>query len=210
MWMKKREEFGPGFYLYLGIRRNWRLYTEHLFVNLIWGLEALHRKKNIEPAFSTIKERVARIIGRIDNVKDKEWLAERLKYAHEPNLEQRLFEVIESVPLNIETKRLRAFASRCAKIRNDISHFGEQGSGLGHEEFMEEVARKARALAILYHMVILHEIGLDTKTINDWVYVGSFEARARLVEAGLLDDSVLKPQTPPPAPKTEASAEPPG
>ena len=75
MWMKTREEFGPGFYLYLEIRRNWRVYTEHLFVNLIWGLEALHRKKNIEPAASTIKERAVRITERIDNVKDKEWLA---------------------------------------------------------------------------------------------------------------------------------------
>ena len=35
-WIKKREQFGPGFYLYLAVRRNWRLYTEHLFVNLIW------------------------------------------------------------------------------------------------------------------------------------------------------------------------------
>ena len=43
----KREEFGPGFYLYLGTRRGMALYAEHSFVNLIWGLEAFHRKKNV-------------------------------------------------------------------------------------------------------------------------------------------------------------------
>jgi hypothetical protein len=196
-WMAKRKEFGPGFYLYIGIRRNWRLYIEHLFVNLIWGLEALHRKKNIEPANSEIKERVARLLDCIVDDKDKKWLKKRLKHAHEPNLEQRLFEVIESVPLNITAVRLRSFASRCARIRNDVSHFGEQSNDLQHEEFMEEVSQKARALSTLYYLIILSEIGVDTETINDWVYVRSFQAKVTLVEAGLLDHSVLRPQATP-------------
>ena len=45
-WIKKREQFGPGFYLYLAVRRGMKFYPEHRFVNLIWGIEALHRKKN--------------------------------------------------------------------------------------------------------------------------------------------------------------------
>src|ERR1700730_8260116 len=38
-WTRKRETFGAGFYLYLGTRRGMRLYAEHRFVNLIWGIE---------------------------------------------------------------------------------------------------------------------------------------------------------------------------
>ena len=195
-WIKKREQFGPGFYLYLAVRRNWRLYTEHLFVNLIWGLEAFHRKKNTEPLASTIKERVDRLIACVVDPKDKKWLARRLKNAGEPNLELRLYELIENVPLKIELKRLRIFACRCAQIRNDISHFGEQRTGRNYQEFIDEVAQKARALSTLYHMIILYEIGVNIEAINEWIYVRSFEAKATLVEAGLLDQGVLRTQTP--------------
>jgi hypothetical protein len=43
-WEKKRSTFGAGFYLYLGTRRGMKLYAEHRFVNLIWGIEAFHRQ----------------------------------------------------------------------------------------------------------------------------------------------------------------------
>jgi hypothetical protein len=67
---------------------------------------------------------------------------------------------------------------------------------LNYEEFISEVARKSEAIAIIYHMIILNEIGVDTAIINDWIYTQSFTAKAHLVEAGLLDESVLRPATP--------------
>jgi hypothetical protein len=86
----------------------------------------------------------------------------------------------------------RQFGTRCAQIRNDISHFGEQRNRSLYDEFIKEVTYKARALSTLYHMIILHEIGIDKETINDWIYVRSSSARTTLVEGGLLDE-----QTPP-------------
>lgn len=37
-WRRKRRQYGPGFYLYLGALRNMPMYIEHRFVNLIWGI----------------------------------------------------------------------------------------------------------------------------------------------------------------------------
>ena len=46
-WKAMRDEFGPGFYLYLGLRRGMAMYIEHRFVNLIWGLEAFTARRAV-------------------------------------------------------------------------------------------------------------------------------------------------------------------
>jgi hypothetical protein len=119
---------------------------------------------------------------------------EDAKDAHEPNLERRLLEIMEPISINIDKDKIRQFGTRCAQIRNDISHFGEQRNGLLCEDFIKEVRYKARALATLYHMIILHEIGIDNETINDWIYVRSSSARTSLVEGGLLDEQTSPPR----------------
>jgi hypothetical protein len=185
-WLRKREQYGPGFYLYIGVRRNRQLYTEHFFVNLIWGLEALHRRSTIGFTDAVIKERVARIIEGVKDRNDKKWLKKKLKFAHEPNLADRLYEVINGGPIVIERERLLIFVNRCAEVRNDISHFGEQRSKGSRVEYMQEVYEKARALSVLYHAIILGEIGIDQEIINEWLYRRSNGA-ATLVGAGQLN-----------------------
>ena len=51
-WRKKRRKYGAGFYMYLGALRNMPMYIEHRFVNLIWGIESLHRGMNPKSAES--------------------------------------------------------------------------------------------------------------------------------------------------------------
>jgi hypothetical protein len=56
--------------------------------------------------------------------------------------------------------------------------------------------KKSRALSILYHMLILHEIGVDKKMFNCWIHEGfrSYPIKTAFVEVGLLDKSVLEPR----------------
>jgi hypothetical protein len=49
----------------------------------------------------------------------------------------------------MEKRRLHTFAAQCAKIRNDLSHFGEQRSGIDYTTFMRDVAKKNEALSII-------------------------------------------------------------
>ena len=201
-WNKKREQFGPGFYLYLGVRRAVQLYPEHRFVNLIWGIEAFHRTKHRDASSDKIKARICRIIGEVSDRKDKKWLIGVLRHAHEPNLEQRIYDVLTAIPINIDNAKIRDFAHECAARRNDVSHFGAQRHGENYTEFAIDLERKSAALSILYHMLILHEIGVDEKIFNWWIYNGfrSYSIKSILVEVGLLDKSVLKPPSPPQPP----------
>jgi ApeA N-terminal domain 1 len=78
-WRSKREEFGSGFYLYLGTRRGMRLYVEHRIANLVWGVEAFHRTKYPTPATSRLRDKIDRVVSQIRAKKDKEWLTDKLK-----------------------------------------------------------------------------------------------------------------------------------
>ncbi len=164
---RKREELGPGFYLYLGIRRGMKMYVEHRFVNLIWGLESLHRRKNKDKAKETkLDAKIQRILDQISGSNDKRWLEGTLKHASEPSLKERLMDVLSALPLGFERKRVEVFCKSCADSRNDMSHFGGQREGNDYREFMMDLMKKSEALAYLYHAVLLHEIGVNTDLIK--------------------------------------------
>jgi hypothetical protein len=199
-WRAMREEFGPGFYLYLGTRRGMAMYVEHRFVNLVWGLEAFHRKK-VGGNSEALAAKVKRILDKIDSAKDKRWLAKRLETAHEPSLEQRLFEIFKVLPLGLDEERLRTFCQACAKRRNDISHFGGERHDASYSEFLIDLNNKSEALSVLYHALLLHEAGIDSRILKRWVFesFGSYPIKVQLVEAGLLDPSALRVGEPPQA-----------
>src|SRR6185437_8031941 len=126
-WRRKREEFGPGIALYLGTQRENGLYVENRFVNLVWGIEALHRRKSPAAEVPTpLEEKIARILGQIEQEKDRKWLERQLEHAAEPRLEARIFETFSGLPLGLEAEALRKFSAACATRRNRISHFGGQ------------------------------------------------------------------------------------
>jgi hypothetical protein len=205
-WKAMRDEFGPGFYLYLGLRRGMAMYVEHRFVNLIWGLEAFHRKRGGGSA--AVAAKVKRILDKIDDAKDKRWLEKRLEHAHEPSLEQRLFEVFKALPLGLEEKKLRAFCHACAKFRNDISHFGGERHDVSYSEFLKDANIKSEALAVLYHAVLLHEVDISAQILKRWVFDNFLSApiKSHFVQAGLLDKGILRAERQPNAQATDLNA----
>jgi len=198
-WLEKREEFGAGFYLYLGTRRGMQIYSEHLFASLVWGIEALHRKKRpAAPEEIKIKQKIERVLKSVER-RDKRWLSGQLKRAHEPPLEKRIFDVLATFPVEgVNKDAVRAFAKKCAELRNDISHYGSHRHGGSYDVFLQELRTHSEALSKLYHVLMLHEIGIDSKTINDWLLRGfkSYRTRSVFVEVGLLEDSTLKAAAP--------------
>jgi hypothetical protein len=196
-WAKKREQFGPGFYLYLGTRRGLSLYAEHRFANLIWGIEAFHRTKSPSSA-DAMKERIEAIIAQIADKNDKRLVRRCVRYAHEPSLEQRLFATFKELPIGLDQKRLRSFARVCAKARNDISHFGTHRDDSTYSDFVLALEKKSRALSGLYHCLLLHEIGIGEEMLRKWLYNSfkGFRVKYSFVEVGLLDKKVLKADAP--------------
>jgi hypothetical protein len=190
-WRAKREIFGSGFYLYLATRRGMQLYAEHEFVMLMWGIEAFHRIKYGSAASEKTVERIERILGEINDAKDKKWLIGRLKNSAEPNLEQRIFETLIAIPLDLNRKRLRKFAELCARYRNDLSHFGERRDKIhAYTGFISELSRMSAAIRYLYHALVLHEIGLSADILRWWFNESfySFRIKFALAAANLADD----------------------
>jgi hypothetical protein len=187
-WIVKREQYGPGYYLFLGTRRGLDLYIEHHYVNLIWGIEAVHRRQPTEAGGpSGTENRVQRILSEVTRNADKNWLRGRLKHAGEPNLEQRIFQTFSRLPFSLLAKELRSFAKSCADRRNDISHFGGQRPGGDYSEFLNDLDLKNQALAYLVHAYILFDIGVSSETLNFWFFDGpkSHQITELLKAAGL-------------------------
>jgi hypothetical protein len=187
-WNDKRKEFGAGFYLYLGTRRGIRLYTEHRFVNLIWGIEALHRKRQPVRQSSALSRKIERIIDQVSSGKDKKWLAHKLTYAYEPSLEDRIFEAFRALPIGIEPPRLRNFAKGCAELRNQISHYGGPRAGQ-YSDFLRKLDRISDVLSTLYHTLVLSEIGILPEMLKWYIYQGaqSYSIKRNFIEVGLLE-----------------------
>jgi ApeA N-terminal domain 1 len=173
-WRTHAERHGAGDYLYLAAMRNPLPYPEHEFVNLIWALESLHRtKQSGTPATDKAKAQEdmrQRILNRFSGPNDKvelKWLQRKLKYAHDPTLSDRIFEIFANFPVPLNEKELRRFAERCAKRRNDISHEGGPREYESYADFVKEVSELRDALRYLYHALLLSEIGVEPKIIAD-------------------------------------------
>ena len=203
-WREKREIFGPGFYLYIGTLRKVKLYPEHRFMNMIWGLEAFDRRKFKEEQPQKTQEKIQRILGEVKLKKDRNWLQERLKFAHEPALEARIRKILSVLPFNFKKGSLQKFSEKCARYRHDITHFGGQRNTPNYSDFVIDLVKMSKALSYLFHAVILLELSVDKEIIKSNPL--SWKMNHSLVEAGLLDKEILHiPNSALPLPDEEGS-----
>jgi hypothetical protein len=188
-WLSVREKYGPAVYLYLGTRRGVQLYTETEYLMLISGLEAFHRTKYGDHKSRRASAKLDKIVSQIADEKDRDWVGDRLAYTTLPNLEKRIFDILEALPLGFEKSRLRTFAHECAKLRNELAHGGHRDKGTKYSDFITAVMKKNYALAPLYHALILVEIGLDPDTVRGWATDSppAFRRNWYFAEAGLAD-----------------------
>ena len=189
-WLDVRDIYGPGVYLYLGTRRGMQLYTENQFIMLISGLESFHHTKYGDVLSPSETAKVDRIVSQITAGKDQRWAKDRLARAILPRLENRIFEVMNSLELGFDEGRLKEFARDCAKLRNDLAHYGgNRSKTTGYSEFVTSVMKKNNALGPLCHALALMEIGLDPATVRTWTVDGppAFRRRWYFAEVGLMD-----------------------
>lgn len=193
-WQNKREELGPGMSLYLGTRRGVELYVEHRFVNLIWGLESLHRTITKDMPPTKLELKAERIIEQIQAPKDRKWLRGKLEHSAEPSLRERLIECIKTLPLKISEESIEVFCKECADKRNDISHFGGQRSPGGYGPFLEKIHALNNALNSLYPAIILKQCGLEDAELFNIFNYGKMASRIRSsLEGGGLHMDRAKP-----------------
>jgi hypothetical protein len=171
-WQTNTEKYGAAYELYMASMQAPLPHTEHQFVNLVWAVESLHRswqRENEEPAYvARRKKRIEAVLGRFDEATDKklrDWLKGKLRYAYEPTLQERIVEVFQRLPFDLDSAQLQSFAARCAKRRNGISHEGGRESDESAETFRSDIQELAEALKYLFHALLLHEIGLSSELL---------------------------------------------
>lgn len=163
-WLYGSELYGAGFYLYVAALRNPHVYTEDRLFTLATAIEALHRRsydsENSNHAISE-KSRVAAVLTFIpENDPNRKWLTKKLSHAHEPSLETRILESLRELPVRFRKGQLEKFAKSCSSRRNDISHRGGPAGDMDYETFHQEAFRLSEALACLFHLLLLHKIGM--------------------------------------------------
>ncbi len=193
---EQREVLGPGLYLYLGIRRAPSLYLENRFSTAVFGIESLHRRTATVKPQTRLEQKIARILGNIEQEDDRDWLARRLKNATEPTLEERIYSTLSELDLGIEDKSLRQFARECADFRNQIAHFGGHRDG-AYGPFIRRMSVLNEALRPLYHAVLLTRIGMGRDRIHAYFLRSPMSPRRRkaLTDAGLVLTNVAGDQT---------------
>ncbi len=169
-WLSGSESYGAGYYLYVSSLRNPHHYSEHRFVNLVWGVEALHRKWLAESEAServvSERKRVERILSLLPNAShDRKWLSKKLAHAHEPSLETRILECLRKLPFTFGRGEIEKFSKACADRRNDISHAGGPREDVDYDFFHLQISQLAEALDYLFHALLLHQIGVDPTVI---------------------------------------------
>ena len=192
-WQLKREALGAGHYLFISLMRNPHIYSEDRFMNLVWGLEAFHRKslgqlKNTDRV-ARERERVERIVNSLpQDSEDQRWLRKKLKYAHEPSLEARILECFRELPFNFGKGQLEKFAKECASRRNDISHEGGPRGDMDYASFMKGTSSLAEALDYLFHALLLQQIGIASDILFETMnksWLAERQIKPALAEVGL-------------------------
>ena len=210
-WLGVRDKYGPGVYNYLGTRRGLQLYTENQFIMLVSGLELFHRTKYGDPISRRASAKLDKIASQIADEKDKTWVRNRLAYTTLPNLENRIVEAVSALALGFDETRLRTFASDCAKLRNDLAHYGGSRSRTtGYSDFISSVIKMNNALGPLCHALALIEIGLDPTAVRAWAVdrPPDFRRSWYFAEAGLIDhaDPAAQSQNAKAVPQTASNA----
>jgi hypothetical protein len=198
-WLSGSESFGAGYYLYISGLRNPHQYSEHRFVNLVWAVEALHRKWLAE---SETSERVISERKRIEEILDllskngesQKWLREKLAYAHELSLRKRILECFRKLPFTFGHGEIEKFAKDCANRRNDISHLGGPRENVDYDSFHSEISGLADVLDHLFHALLLHQIGVDARTLGEVMTDSaiSWRVKAALEKIGLSMKSIAE------------------
>lgn len=204
-WLLKRAALGPGIHLYLGTVRNRHLYLEHQFVNMIWGLEALSRRNELSLPLEVPDEQAAKgqrtlqAIEDIDTFETKESRQLKSQAAHttKRRLADRLYDVLAPVAIDIDSDRLRKFCTKCAGLRNDLSHYGGERSPGDYDAFIQDIHPRMKALRQLYRLIILDIISVEHSLLRWSMYDSrqSLEFLHWLTVAGLISKEKFKTLT---------------
>jgi hypothetical protein len=179
IWLTSYTTIEPVFNLYFALIHKDDLYIENMFLNLVQGLETLHRRTTNNSVLpnSEHQERIKRILESVSVEDDKTWLEERLKYSNEPPLRRRIKDLIEPFKELFGSNKIRnSLILKIVDTRNYFTHYDQsliEKAAKGNELY--ELKEKLRILFIMHILLLIgfpHEkiSGLHVVLKNRYLY----------------------------------------
>ena len=168
-WLENYEISKPAFNLYFASKSGGHKYLEGKFLALVHGIEVLHRRRSEEKQMQ--EEEFSELVGNMLEVipDDKQdWMKERLKYANELSLRNRIKQMIEPFEVLFgDVKERRYFIGKVVDTRNYLTHFDSslEGKAAG----VEDLWKLCLKLEALFQLHFLRLIGIDDNAIKSMV-----------------------------------------
>ena len=164
-WLKNYGNSEPAFNLYFASKSGINGYLESLFLSLIQGIETLHRRNSQETKrpneeFEQLRNRI------FENVPEdaKKWLEEKLKYANELSLRQRLRRMIKPFERFFGNKGEQdSFISKVVNTRNYLTHYDDSLARQAADE--NDLWMLYRKLEALFQLHFLRLVGMENESI---------------------------------------------
>lgn len=168
-WFANYETSAPAFNLYFASKSGAHKYLDGKFLSLVQGIETLHRRNSQETLMpeSEFNDLVTTISKACPNDK-QDWLNEKLQYANELSLRQRIKQMIEPFQhLYGSPKECQSFVGKVVATRNYLTHYDSRLAKQSANG--EELWKLCMKLEALFQLHFLRLIGLDGKTIDNIV-----------------------------------------
>jgi len=162
-WFEYHEKLDSALGLYFATVFNKNLRGDHQFLMLAQALEVYH---NTNPRFigsvqptPTFRSRRDRILNSIPE-DEKEWLAEKLHYANQKTLAQRLAEILGEHELSDFIPDPQSFAEKVRHTRNYYTHFDDDLRRKGKIAEGDELIRMVWQMRTLLGLCALKDLGI--------------------------------------------------
>ena len=166
-WFENHEVFEPAFNLYFALQADPSHFLETKILWLLQALETLHRRSSDEmempeEEFTHLMESV---LGSCPEDR-RQWLRNRLRYANELSLRNRLRALIEPFERWFGDRRAsRSFVNSACDTRNYLTHYDEDTTG-NRATTPDEMYDLYVKLEALFQLHLLSLIGIDAEAIE--------------------------------------------
>ena len=157
-WLERYEEYEPTFNLYFAVTANRFMHLEGGFLFLVHGIESLHRRSSSETQMPA-EEFNSRRDSIVQSTPEtwRSWVRERLRYANELSLRNRIKQMIAPFDNLFGSESARAaFVNQVVYTRNYLTHYDE---GI-KEQAVTDAGELRRLRSKLEALVQLHLLRL--------------------------------------------------
>jgi hypothetical protein len=173
-WFRYHEQLDAVLNLYFATVFNRHLYSNHEFLFLAQALEVYHARNpnftRAERPRTEFRQMVKTILSSVPHPL-RRWLDEKLRYANEKTLAQRLDDILDRHPSEVATfiPDRAYFTSKVRQTRNYYTHYDEELKRKGKIAEGEELFRIATQMRRLLEISILRDLGIIGTAIRRFI-----------------------------------------